>query len=135
VDSIGSSSMPKSSRLSSVLRFAARRARQDAHHAGHALGGAGVDPADARGVVRRARAAHVQQPFEQVVVIEGRAAGDMAGDVLPPRRLADLVEVVVAFVGEEFLAELDHVAADHRGVVHARHPPSATSRIAAMIGS
>ena len=89
-----------------VLRHVA--AGDDAHDAGHALGGGGVDAADAGMVVRAADAADVQQAIEQVVVVVGRAAGDVAERVLALGRLADLVEVVVALVGEIFLAELDH---------------------------
>ena len=55
-------------------------------------------------VMRAADAAHVQQAVELVVVEEGRAPGDMAENVLPRGGLADLVEIVVALVGEDVLA-------------------------------
>ena len=88
---------PKSSSDSSVLRLQRHVASQkDADDARHPLGLGHVDPADSGGVVRRAHAAQVQQAVEQVVVEERRPAGDVAEDVLPARRLADLVEVVVA---------------------------------------
>jgi hypothetical protein len=110
-------------------------AAQDADDARHPLGLGRVDPADARGVMGRADAAQVQKPLEQVVVEERRPAGDMAHDVLTPRGLADLVQVVVALVGEQVLAELDHAGLRHGNVGHARTLPSATARMAAMIGS
>jgi hypothetical protein len=109
------------------------RPSQDADDARHPLGLRRVDPPDAGGVVRRTDAAQMQEAVEQVVVEERRPAGDMAHDVLPACGLADLVEVVVALVGEEVLAELDHAGLRHLG--HARTLPSATARIAAMIGS
>src|SRR5699024_6793124 len=52
--------------------------------------------------------ANVQQAIEEMVVEEGRAAGDMAEGVLTLGGLADLVQVVVALVREVFLAKLDH---------------------------
>jgi hypothetical protein len=109
------------------------RPPQDAHDARHPLGLGRVDPADAGRVVGRAHAAQVQEPVEEVVVEKRRTARDMAHDVLPARGLADLVQVVVPLVGEEVLAELDHAGLRHVG--HARTLPSATARIAAMIGS
>ncbi len=82
-------------------------AGQDADDAFHPLGRGSVDAADAGVVVRAADAAEVEQAVEGVVVVVGRAAGDVAEDVLPADALADHLEVVVALVGEEVLAELD----------------------------
>ena len=76
-------------------------------------------------MVGTAHAAHVEQALEQVVVEEGRAARHVAQDVLAPRRLADFIQRVVALVGEELLAKLDH----------ARALPRAAARTASMIGS
>ncbi len=72
------------------------------------LGRRGIDPADARVVVRAAQHLEVQKALEGVVVEVARAARDVAEDVLAPGRLADLVQVVVALVGEDFFAELEH---------------------------
>ncbi len=58
----------------------------------------------------------------------------MAEDVLPPHRCTDDIEVVVALICEQILAELDHRAVG-RHILHARALPSATARIAAMMGS
>ena len=62
-------------------------------------------------MVGAAHAAHVEQALEQVVVEEGRAARHVAQDVLALGRLADFMQRVVALVGEELLAELDHARA------------------------
>jgi hypothetical protein len=110
-------------------------AGEDAQDTGHARCFTGVDPTDSGGVMRRAHTTHVRQTFELVVVIEGRPARDVADNVLTASRLADLVEIVVALVGEELLSELHHRTFGQGCVVHARTLPSATSRIAAMIGS
>ncbi len=77
-------------------------------HAGRPLRFPHVDGADAGVMVRAAQAFEMQQALERVVVVIGRAAGDMAHHVLPLRRLADLVEIVVPLVAEQILAELDH---------------------------
>ena len=49
----------------------------------------------------------------------------MAEDVLAPRGLADFIQIVVAFAGEEFLAKFHHV----------RALPLAAASTASMIGS
>ncbi len=99
--------------------------RQHPHDAGHGLRFGRVDAADAGMMVRTAHAAHVEQALEQVVVEEGRPARHVAQDVLAPGRLADFIQRVVALVGEELLAKLDH----------ARALPRAAARTASMIGS
>jgi hypothetical protein len=83
-------------------------AGEDAAHAGAALGLGGGDRADAGMVVGAAQAFQMQHAVEAVIVEERRARGDMAQNVLAPRRLADLVEIVVALVGEQVLAEFHH---------------------------
>ena len=83
-------------------------AEHDAHHARHALRFARIDAADAGVMMRAAHAFDMQQSVEQMIVEIGRAAGHMAERVLTLRRLADLVEIVVALVGEQVLAEFDH---------------------------
>ena len=57
----------------------------------------------------------MQQVGEAVIVIIGRSSGDVAEHVLPLRRLADLVQVVVAFVGENVLAQFEHGSSFRRG--------------------
>ena len=58
-------------------------------------------------MMRAARTAHMQKPIEEMIVEIGRAAGDMAENILPTRRLSDLFEIVVALVGEEIFAKFD----------------------------
>jgi hypothetical protein len=43
-----------------------------------------------------------------MIVVIGRGASDVPEHILPLRRLADLVQVIVAFVGEDVLAEFQH---------------------------
>ena len=50
----------------------------------------------------------MQQVGEAMIVIIGRGTGDVAEHVLPLRRLADLLQIVVAFVGENVLAKFQH---------------------------
>ena len=59
----------------------------------------------------RVRAAHdfqMQQVGEAVIVVVGRGARDVPEHVLPLCRLADLVQIVVAFVGENVFAKFEH---------------------------
>ena len=67
-----------------------------------------VDRADARMGVRTAQEFQMQEVGEAVIIIIGRSAGDVAEHVLPLRRLADLMQVVVTFVSENVLAEFQH---------------------------
>ena len=117
-----------------MLRFARHVGAADhAAHAGRALRGRRVDPADARMVVRAAQHLEVQEACDLVVVEVGGRAGDVAEHVLALRRLADLVEIVVALVGEVFLAELQHGS-----LPQARRAPwtaPAAARTALMMGS
>ena len=55
--------------------------------------------------MRAADDLQVEQSLEGVVVEERRTPGDMAGHVLPLQALADDVEIVVALVGEDVLAD------------------------------
>ena len=82
--------------------------------------------------VRAAQQLQMQEVGETVIVIIGRGPGDVAEDVLPLRRLADLFQVVVTFVGENVLAQFQHGS-----VLQARRRLSllAASSIAWMIGS
>jgi hypothetical protein len=52
----------------------------------------------------------MQKIAEAVIVIVGRRAGDVAKHVLPLGRLADLMQTVIAFVGENILSEFKHGA-------------------------
>ena len=83
-------------------------AANDAPDARMPLGLARVDAPDARVRMRAPQHLEMQHPLELVVVEEGRGRGDMAEHVLPLRRLADLLEIVVALVGEDVLAQLQH---------------------------
>ena len=67
-----------------------------------------VDRANARMGVRAAQDFKVQKVGEPVVVVIRRGPGDMAEHVLPLRRLADFLEVIVALVGENVFAEFQH---------------------------
>ena len=82
--------------------------------------------------VRAAQELQMQQVAEAVIVVVGRSSGDVAEHVLPLRRLADLFQVVVAFVGENVLAQFEHGS-----VLQARRrlSPRAASSTAWMIGS
>ena len=82
--------------------------------------------------VRAAQDFQMQQIAEAMIVVIGRRTGDVPEHVLPLRRLADLVQIVVAFVGEDVLAKFQH------GVVlqaRRRLSPRAASSTALMIGS
>ena len=50
----------------------------------------------------------VQHALQLVVVEISRGRRDMAQHVLPLRRFANLLEIVIAFVGENVLAKLKH---------------------------
>ena len=78
---------------------------EDAHHAGHLRGLAGVERTDPRMVVGAARELHVQHPGHGVVVEEAAAPGNVPLRVLALGRASDLVQVVVALVREQVLAE------------------------------
>ncbi len=82
--------------------------------------------------VRAAQDFQVQQIRETVIVVIGRGASDVAENVLTRCRLADLDQVVVAFVSENVFAEFQHSV-----VLQARRRLSllATSITAWMIGS
>ena len=107
-------------------------AADDPPHAGLALRFGEVDAADARMGVRAAQHLEMQHALQLVVVEIGRGRGDMAEHVLALRRLADLLEIVVALVGENVLAEFKHGSPFQARV--ARRAPAA-ARIALMIGS
>ena len=84
--------------------------------------GAADDPADARRAFRvrridaaqprmRMRAAddlQMQHALQLVIVEIGRGARDVSEHVLPLRSLADFLQVVVALVGEDVLAQFQH---------------------------
>ena len=91
-----------------------------------------VDRADARVGVRAAQHLQMQEIAEAVVVVIGRGAGDVPEHVLALCRLADFLEIVVAFVGEDVFAQFEHGL-----VLQARRrlSPRAASSTAAMIGS
>ncbi len=83
-------------------------------------------------MMRAADHLEMQQPLEGMIVEEGRAAGDMAGHVLPLRALADDLQAVVALGAEEILAEFEHRALPQ---ALAAAPEREAARIASMIGS
>ena len=64
--------------------------------------------------VRTAQDFQMQQIGEAMIVVVGRRTGDMPEHILPLRRLADLVQIVVAFVGEDVLAKFEHGALSFR---------------------
>ena len=58
--------------------------------------------------MRAAQHLQMQHALQLVIVEIGRGAGDVAEHVLALRALADLLQIVVALVGEIFLAEFQH---------------------------
>ena len=78
---------------------------EDAHHARHLRRLADVHRTDSGVVMRTARELHVQHPGHGMVVEEAAASGDVPQRILALGRLTDLVQVVVALVREEVLAE------------------------------
>ena len=107
-------------------------AADDPAHARLALGFGEVDAADARVGVGAAQNLEMQHALQLVVVEIGRGRGDVAEHVLTLGRLADLLEIVVALVGENVLAKFKHGSP-----LQARRsaPRAAAARIALMIGS
>ena len=91
-----------------------------------------VDPADARVGMGAAQDLEMQHALQLVVVEIGRGRGDVAEHVLALGRLADLLEIVVALVGENVLAQFKHGSPfqARRSVARA-----AAARMALMIGS
>ena len=85
-------------------------------------------------MMRRSHTPDVKKAIEKMIVVERRTPGDMAFDILPARALADLVEVVIALIGEELFSEFE-AAGSVRVSVHATALRAATDRIASMIGS
>ena len=85
-------------------------AADDPAYPGGALGLDGVDAADARVRVRAAQHLQMQHALQLVIVEIGRGAGDMTEHVLALGALADLLEIVVALVGENVLAQFQHGA-------------------------
>ena len=82
-------------------------------------------------MVRAAQDLEVQQAGHLVIVEELAGRGDMTQHVLALGALADLLEVVVALVGEQVFAEFEH------GRPQARRAPrdEAAASTALMIGS
>ena len=106
-------------------------AADDPAHTRRALGLAGIDAADAGMGVRAAQHLQVQHALHLVVVEIGGRAGDVPQHVLALRALADLVQVVVALVGEDVLAQFQHGASSG-----ARAPAAeAAASTALMMGS
>jgi hypothetical protein len=103
-------------------------AADHAPDAGRALGRARVDAADAGMVARAAQDLEVEEARELVVVEIGRRSGDVADHVLALRRLADLVEVLVALVGKVFLAEFQHGSFLRRAAGPGRRSPPPARR-------
>ena len=81
--------------------------------------------------MRTAHDLQMQHALQLVIVEIGRGARDMAEHVLPLRALADFLQVIVALVGEDVLAQFQH------GVfLYARaRPPEAAASTALMMGS
>ena len=91
-------------------------AADDPAHARLALRLGDVDPPDARVGMGAAQDLEMQHALELVVVEIGRGRGDVAEHVLALGRLADLLEIVVALVGENVLAQFKHGSPFRRGV-------------------
>ena len=108
------------------------RCPQDALHARCALRRADIDGADAGMVMRAAHNLQVEQSLEGVIIEEARTPRDMAWHILALNALADDVEIVIALIGEEVLADIEH-----RVLPQARCWPRApaAARMALMIGS
>jgi hypothetical protein len=82
-------------------------AADHAAHAGARSASAGVDAADAGMMMRAAQHFQVQQAG-YLVIVEDLLSRDVAEHVLALRALSDLLEVVVALVGEQVFAEFEH---------------------------
>ena len=81
--------------------------------------------------VRAADHLQMQHALQLVVVEIGRGARDMPEHVLPLRALADFLQIVVALVGEDVLAQFQH-----GNILQARaRPPEAAASTALMMGS
>jgi hypothetical protein len=74
-----------------------------------------VDRADARVRVRAAQNFQMEKIREAMIVVIGRRAGDVAENILALRRLADFLEVVVTFIGENVFAQFEHGLSLRRG--------------------
>ena len=83
-------------------------AADDPPHALAPLGLAGVDAAQPRMRLRRPDDPQMQHALQLVIVEICRGARDVAEHVLTLGALADLVEIVVALVGEDVLAQFQH---------------------------
>ncbi len=106
-------------------------AADDPAHAGERSASAGVDAAQARMGMRAADHLQMQHALQLVVVEIGRGARDMPEHVLPLRCLADFLQIVVALVGEDVLAQFQHGK-----ILQARaRPPEAAASTALMMGS
>ena len=106
-------------------------AADDPAHARRTFRLAGVDAAQARMGMRAADDFQMQHALQLVVVEIGRGARDMAEHVLPLRSLADFLQIVVALVGEDVLAQFQHGK-----ILQARaRPPEAAASTALMMGS
>ena len=106
-------------------------AANDAANAGRAFRFGGVDAAQAGMGVRAAQYLEMQHALQLVVVEIGRGAGDMPEHVLALRALADFLQIIVALVGEDVLAQFQH----GRSLQARARPPVAAARTALMIGS
>ena len=82
-------------------------------------------------VMRAAQDLEVQEAGNLMIVEEPAGRGDVAQHVLPLGAFTDLLEVVVALVGEQVFAEFEHCTPQ------ARRAPrdAAAARTAFMIGS
>ena len=114
--------------------------RENAHHARHPFGLVDVDRAYPCVVVGAARELHVQHPRHGVIVEEAATPGDVPLCVLALRRLADLVQIVVALVREEVLAEFHGSGSSIRHPAALRYaapgrPILAAARTASIIGA
>jgi hypothetical protein len=67
-----------------------------------------IDRADVGMRMRAAQDLQMQQVGEAMIVVIGRGAGDMPEHVLALGRLADFMQIVVSFVGEDVFAEFQH---------------------------
>ena len=106
-------------------------AADDAADAGRAFRFRRVDAAQAGMGMRAAQYFEMQHALQLVVVEIGRGARDMAEHVLALRALADLLQIIVALVGEDVLAQFQH----GRSLQARARPLVAAARTALMIGS
>lgn len=104
-------------------------ATDDPAHAGRAFCVRGIDATDPCMGLCRAHDLQMQHALQLVIIEVARRARDVAKHVLTLRALADFLEVIVALVGENVLAQFQH------GLTSGADPAAGGARMALMIGS